>query len=202
MKFKLTLPAYLISPSIRLQTLVRKIPTDDLEFIIVHMERYMASFFGISDYEGGCLRFQSITKDNDNYALIPEKQKKASNLTFDLLTGWGLNIIRKEHKHIDPCTRHSDHQYLLPFHKTNEELFYYYISEVNNENRRGAARLRHTTGNRCETRIGGHLKTKFYCSGAPFMEKTNYKELDWVERLMYCLKDKLPESINIGYIAS
>ena len=29
------------------------------------------------------------------------------------------------------------------------------------------------------------------------MEKTNYKELDWVERLMYCFKNKLPESIAL-----
>ena len=56
-------------------------------------------FFGISDYEGGCLRFQSITKNDDNYSLIPKREKNASNLTFDLLTGCGLSIIRKEHKH-------------------------------------------------------------------------------------------------------
>ena len=178
LKFKLRLPIYLVGPSIRFKTLLTKFPdSHELNFIQFDMERFINLFDEDKkqreSYESK-LRFHSITEDNNNYALLPDKQKKASDLNMSTLKDWGLFTRGTERKSLHPCTRedHGLHHSLLPFHKTNRDLLRYY--QTLGDSRTEDLKKDQELLLKVQNNTVNHLETKFYCSGLPFGDGENY----------------------------
>ena len=188
LKFKLTMPIYLVAPSIRFKSLLTKFPdNNELNFIQLDMERFVSLFDEDEkqkNYESS-LRFHSITENNNNYVLLPGKQKNASELNMNTLKDWGLFTSGTERRIIHPCNKedHCQHQCLLPFHKTNRDLLCYY--EILGEDSKTADTVRdHELLLQVQRNLVSHLKTKFYCSGLPFGQGENYRDQK-IDRVYY-----------------
>ena len=129
LKFKLTMPIYLVGPLICFKSLLTKFPdNNELNFIQLDMERFVSLFDEDEKQNKNDERFHSITEDNNNYVLLLGKQKNASELNMNTLKDWGLFTSGTERRIIHPCNRedHCQHQCLLPFHKINRDLICYY----------------------------------------------------------------------------
>ena len=111
------------------------------------------------------------------------------------LKDWGLYISGTERKVICSCSResHGIHQYLLPFHKTKRDLLCYYNTCILAGNLKTAdATQDHSFLLQLKDNLVSHLHTKFYCLGLLFGEGENYREADWIRRLLTAI---LPNDI-------
>ena len=165
----------------------------------------MSSFFGDNSYDVSKLYFEAISSDPyNNYVLIPPKQKLASELTEPAMKNWGLEIRKRTATEVDLCSRggHGEHEYMLPFYKSNSDLMSYYTHIMNgrDETKKEAINDDYLAlvGIEQEPVVGKHQDTKFHCLGGPIDgTETDYKELDWATRLYYSIRQKLPEGVSV-----
>ena len=184
-----------------MKTLEGKLPSEMLEFVKTDVEEFMKCFFDIklksSDIEDTFFEVQT-----DDPYLLPPRQKYASALTESALKAWGIEIKKNDDVTIHTCDRaaHGDHEFLVPFYKTNDELLGYYENIMNGSNEMKKDAIKEDYENlkeiKCTWPFKKHDKTKFHCLGRPF-DHEQYKETEWAARLYYSMEDKLPMNVVV-----
>lgn len=125
-----------------------------------------------------------------------------SSITAGYITAWGFELTEEPPIVLTQCQNpvHYQHDYLVPFHKTNPELQIHYnkIIEGDDDERkeriRGAHRRLQDITNREFTIT--HEHTEFHCYGKP-LKSTDYVEDEWIVRLYQSFKDNVGNDVNV-----
>ena len=199
------LPEYSLRPSYRFKSIKHKFPSGITTFIQEDVEGFAASF-GVLVPEIDDVRFESVygsTGNYTNFILVPPMKGVAASKTNDvILLDCGIDVGINPGMTIHPCSDYQEHDYMMSFYKTNDQLLLHYtrIMDGENDERKGSIQSDYNLLLQVKNGSQGHHKTKFHCMGQPFFtdeEEGDYTEDEWVTCLYYSIKDHIPDGINV-----
>lgn len=147
-------------------------------------------------------KFVKVNNAKQVWVFAPRRHVNLSDIKITNIFDWGITLQKEDNVLLSECSdpEHKYHDFLAPFHFTNEELlsFYEHITRESDEERKSAISEDFQLLSRIkdEPLSSSHENTIFHCSGHP-IEASGYKETDWTVRLYYSLRRHLPITSNL-----
>ena len=197
------LPVYNIRPSYRFNSIKQKFSSEINTFLKEDILAFATSFDVTANLDD--VKFESVHGTpgvNANFVLVPPlKGMSASKTTKSILQDCGIDVGNTTPIAINPCTAtyHKQHDFLMPFYKTNDQLLRHYKRVMNGRDaeRKRAIQEDHDFLTQLKDHPSNYHNTKFHCMGQPLAEDEDYNEDEWVERLYHSIKGCLPGEIEV-----
>ena len=140
----------------------------------------------------------------NNFVLVPPmKGQPASKINRRFLCDCAIDFGSTTPIIISPCTdvNHQEHDFLVPFYKTNDQMLLYYDRIMGGVDEDWKASIQNDCQLLQSVKNGSqnHHNTKFHCMGKPFEDglEGDYTEDEWAERLYYCVKGNTPFGVEV-----
>ena len=190
------LPVYFIRYSMRYGKVCAKFPQGVNDFISDDIGEISATLNERNHDLQACYFESMFLRDDNtytNFVLMPSVKIAASKTTESILKKCGIDFSKSaDTVDIPPCSIHENHEFMLPFCKTNKHLQEYYgkVMTSGEDSQKAVIEADKSFLSDVENGASYH-NTKFHCMGPPFASDADYIEDVWVTRLYYCLKDNM-----------